>query len=58
LVVSILGQQMPAKHGELACHGDRCDLVTTSGSDTQEDERSGPGALEAVQAASASMARA
>jgi hypothetical protein len=36
LVVGILAEQMPAEHGELACHGDRCDLVTTSGSDTQE----------------------
>ena len=34
LVVGILAEQMPAEHGELACHGDRCDLVTTSGPDT------------------------
>ena len=33
----ILGQQMPAEHGELACHSDCCDLMTTSGSDTQEE---------------------
>ena len=37
MVVSIFGQQMPAEHGELACHGDRRDLVATPGSDTQEE---------------------
>ena len=36
LVIGILGQQMPAEHGEFARHGDRSDLVTTPGSDTQE----------------------
>ncbi len=34
MVVGIFGQQMPAEHGELAGHGDRCDLVTTPGADT------------------------
>ena len=53
LVVGIFGQQMPAEHGELTGHGDRCDLVTTSGSDTQEERtqwawclRGSPGRLD------------
>jgi hypothetical protein len=37
LVIGILGQQMPTAHGEFARHGDRSDLVTTSGSNTQEE---------------------
>ena len=37
LVIGLLGQQMPAQHGQLARHGDGRDLVTAPGSDAQKE---------------------
>ena len=37
LVIGALGEEMPAQDGELARHRDRCDLMTATGADTQEE---------------------
>src|ERR1700686_3448568 len=36
LVIGILGQQVPAQHGQLARHGNGRDLMTAAGSDAQK----------------------
>jgi putative transposase len=36
-IILVLGQQMPAQNGELAGHGDGCDLVAPPGPDADEE---------------------
>src|SRR4051812_14055597 len=58
LVIGLLDQQVPAQHGQLARHGDRRNLMATTGADAQEERAQRAWALDAAQAASTSMARA
>ena len=58
-MVLLLAQEMPTERGHFARRCNGGDLVAAAGPDAWEEKsRKGPGALEAAQAASTSMARA